>query len=166
MKTCCSVVIGHVDHGKTALVHALTGIDTDRLPEEKERGLSITSGFAHRTYEGCTIDFIDAPGHEDFIQAMVSGATGASAAMIVISAAEGIGAQTLEHLSIVGLLGITKCVVAITKSDLLNPSEHAACLSEIQIGRYGADQSVAQFVRWRRFGSRNDQSSASVRRLA
>ena len=132
MKTCCIVVIGHVDHGKTSLVHALTGIDTDRLPEEKERGLSITSGFAHRTYEGCTIDFIDAPGHEDFIQAMVSGATGASAAMIVISAAEGIGAQTLEHLSIVGLLGITKCVVAITKSDLLNPSEHAACLSEIR----------------------------------
>jgi selenocysteine-specific elongation factor len=132
MKTCCIVVIGHVDHGKTSLVHALTGIDTDRLPEEKARGLSIISGFAHRTYEGSTIDFIDAPGHEDFVQAMVSGASGASAAMIVISAVEGIGAQTLEHLSIVRLLGITNCLVAITKSDLLNPSEHAACLIEIR----------------------------------
>lgn len=132
MKTCCIVVIGHVDHGKTSLVRALTGIDTDRLPEEKRRGLSIAPGFAHRTYSGGTIDFVDAPGHEDFIQAMIASATGASAALVVISASEGIGAQTLEHLRIAGLLGITQGIIAVTKSDLLEPLEQAACLDEIR----------------------------------
>lgn len=77
MNTCCVVVIGHVDHGKTAIVRALTGTDTDRLPEEKKRGLSIVPGYAHATYPSGIVDFIDVPGHEDFIQAMVSGASGA-----------------------------------------------------------------------------------------
>tara|TARA_R110002094_G_scaffold106134_1_gene104730 strand:- start:7118 stop:9019 length:1902 start_codon:yes stop_codon:yes gene_type:complete len=132
MKTCCIVVIGHVDHGKTALVRALTGIETDRLPEEKLRGLSITPGFAHQTYPSGTIDFVDAPGHADFIFAMVSGATGAQAALIVISMVEGIGAQTLEHLSIAGLLGITTGLIAVTKSDLLTPTEQAERLIGIR----------------------------------
>ncbi|MGJ8594847.1 selenocysteine-specific translation elongation factor [Sulfitobacter sp.] len=132
MNTRCIVVIGHVDHGKTSLVRALTGIETDRLAEEKERGLSIALGFAHRAYPEGIIDFIDAPGHEDFIQAMVSGATGAQSILAVISLTEGIGAQTLEHLTIAGLLGLTNGVIAVTKSDTLEPSSHAARLDVIR----------------------------------
>ena len=132
MKTRCVVVVGHVDHGKTALVHALTGIETDRLAEEKARGLSITAGFAHATYPTGTVDFIDAPGHEDFIQAMIGAASGAGAALVVVSATEGIGAQTLEHLCIAGLLDITRGVIAISKSDLLPASEQAARLAELR----------------------------------
>lgn len=132
MKTSCVVVIGHVDHGKTSLVHALTGIETDRLPEEKERGLSIAPGFAHRSYSAGTIDFIDAPGHEDFIQAMISGATGARSALVVVSGVEGIGAQTLEHINIAGILGITSGIIVVTKSDLLSEVEKPARLDTIR----------------------------------
>ncbi|MDC0136496.1 selenocysteine-specific translation elongation factor [Sulfitobacter sp.] len=126
MTASCIVVIGHVDHGKTALVQALTGVETDRLTEEKQRGLSITAGYAHHTYAAGTLDFIDAPGHADFIPAMVAGATGARAVLIVISAHEGIGAQTLEHLRIAELLGINAGVIAVTKSDLLDPAQQDA----------------------------------------
>ena len=132
MNSRCVVVIGHVDHGKTSLVRALTGTETDRLPEEKARGLSITPGFAHRTYPEGVIDFVDAPGHADFIQAMIAGASGAQAALIVISLADGIGAQTREHLAIAGLLGISKAAVAITKSDALNPADWPERLSDIR----------------------------------
>lgn len=132
MNTGCMLVIGHVDHGKTSLVRALTGIETDRLPEEKQRGLSITNGYAHRSYPGGTLDFIDAPGHEDFIAAMVMGATGARAVLVVISAVEGMGAQTFEHLTIAGLLGISSAIIAVTKADLLCPSEQAASLERIR----------------------------------
>ena len=134
MKTCCFVVIGHVDHGKTALVRALTGTDTDRLPEEKQRGLSIAPGFAHRAYAAGTVDFIDAPGHEDFIQAMVSGATGAQSVLLVISAVEGIKAQTLEHLRIAELLGITTGMIAVTKSDLVSTTDQTARLLDLKNG--------------------------------
>ncbi|WP_293678622.1 SelB C-terminal domain-containing protein [uncultured Phenylobacterium sp.] len=112
------VVIGHVNHGKTALVRALTGIETDRLKEEVARGLSITLGYAWREYPSGEVDFIDAPGHEDFIRAMTMGATGARAALLVVSATEGFGRQTREHLRIAGLLGIRAGVVAVTKADL------------------------------------------------
>ncbi|MEQ6202411.1 selenocysteine-specific translation elongation factor [Sulfitobacter sp. HNIBRBA2951] len=132
MKTCCVVVIGHVDHGKTALVHALTGHHTDRLPEEKARGLSITPGYAHRSYPAGIVDFVDAPGHADFVSAMVSGATGAQAALIVISIMEGICAQTLEHLRIAELLGIKQAVIAVTKADVLPAADHAEHLPAIQ----------------------------------
>ncbi len=127
MKNACVVVIGHVDHGKTSLVRALTGIETDRLAEEKQRGLSITNGYAHKSYASGTIDFIDVPGHEDFIAAMVAGATGARAALVVISATEGVCAQTREHLAIADLLGINTGIIAITKADLLPPdlADHA-----------------------------------------
>ncbi|WP_373009608.1 selenocysteine-specific translation elongation factor [Hyphomonas sp.] len=127
MKTCPVIVIGHVDHGKTSLVRALTGIETDRLPEEKARGLSITPGFAYRQCGDVMIDFIDAPGHEDFVRAMVSGASGARAALIVISAVEGVQAQTLEHLQIAESLGIHEGIVAITHADRLSKGEYAAC---------------------------------------
>lgn len=115
----CLVVIGHVNHGKTALVRALTGIETDRLKDEVARGLSITLGFAWRDYPTASVDFIDAPGHEDFIRAMTMGATGVRAALLVVSATEGFGRQTREHLRIAGLLGLRTGIVAVTKADLL-----------------------------------------------
>jgi selenocysteine-specific elongation factor len=125
MKSCTVAVIGHVDHGKTSLVRALTGIETDRLKEEQERGLSIALGFAYREYPSGNIDFIDVPGHEDFVRTMVAGATGAGAALLVVSAVEGVARQTVEHLEIATLLGITTGVVAVTKADLLAPSERS-----------------------------------------
>lgn len=127
MKTCPVIVVGHVDHGKTSLVRALTGMETDRLPEEKARGLSITPGFAYRQCGDVMVDFIDAPGHEDFVRAMVSGASGARAALIVISAIEGVQAQTLEHVQIAESLGIHEGIVAITHADRLCKTEYAAC---------------------------------------
>lgn len=124
-------VIGHVNHGKTALVRALTGIETDRLAEEKARGLSITLGFAWRDYPAGTVDFLDAPGHEDFIRAMVMGATGARAALLVVSATEGFGRQTREHLRVAQLLGLQAGVVAVTKADLLADGVEAGVRARI-----------------------------------
>ena len=132
MKNACIVVIGHVDHGKTSLVRALTGIETDRLAEEKQRGLSITNGYAHKSYDAGTVDFIDAPGHEDFIAAMVAGTTGARAALVVVSATEGVCAQTLEHLAIAALLGIKTAIIAVTKADLLPPDLAARAVEGIK----------------------------------
>jgi selenocysteine-specific elongation factor len=118
-------VIGHVNHGKTALVRALTGMETDRLPEEKARGLSIALGFAFREDPDGDVDFLDAPGHEDFIRAMVMGAAGARAVLLVVSAVEGFGRQTREHLRIAGLLGLRDGLVAVTKADLVPPEARA-----------------------------------------
>jgi selenocysteine-specific elongation factor len=120
MSHCAVAVVGHVDHGKTALVRALSGIENDRLKEEQARGLSIALGFAHRDYPSGLIDFIDAPGHEDFIRTMVSGATGVRAILLVISAIDGVERQTREHLQIASLLGIRTGVVAVSKADLLD----------------------------------------------
>ncbi len=111
-------VVGHVDHGKTTLVKSLTGTETDRLAEERERGLSIVLGFAFRETDKGVIDFIDAPGHADFVRTMISGATGIDAALVVVDVNEGIMPQTCEHLRIVSLLGISRLVVALTKIDL------------------------------------------------
>lgn len=122
-------VIGHVNHGKSALVRALTGTQTDRLREEIERGLSITLGFASRNYPSGIVDLIDAPGHEDFIRAMVSGATGVRAVLLVVSATEGFGRQTYEHLRIAGLLGVRAGIVVIAKTDLLDPDDAPAVLA-------------------------------------
>ena len=119
-------VIGHVDHGKTALVRALTGMETDRLAEEQRRGISIALGFAHMTVQGVTIDLIDMPGHERFVRTMVSGATGVDAALLVVAANEGIKPQTVEHLDITALLGLTRVVIAISKVDLVEPAQAAA----------------------------------------
>ncbi len=125
-------VIGHVNHGKTALVRAMTGIETDRLPEEQARGLSITPGFAWRGYPSGEIDIIDSPGHEDFIRAMVVGMTGVRAVMLVVSATEGFGRQTREHLQIAALLGLGVGVVAVTKADLASPEIQAERRADIQ----------------------------------
>ena len=113
-------VLGHVDHGKTSLVRALTGMETDRLREEKERGLSIVPGFAFLESERGVIDFIDVPGHEDFIRMMISGATGIDFLLLAVAANEGIKPQTEEHFNIAGFLGLDKGLVVITKSDLVD----------------------------------------------
>jgi len=140
MTSACVIVIGHVDHGKTALVRALTGMETDRLAEEKARGLSIALGFAHCEMAGGTLDLIDAPGHEDFIRTMVSGASGAQGAMLVVSAVEGVAAQTREHVQIARLLQLPVAVVAVTKVDLIPAATLPARLAEI------ADALAAQGV--------------------
>jgi selenocysteine-specific elongation factor len=115
-------VIGHVDHGKTALVRALTGTETDRLPEEKRRGISIALGFAHlEVAPGLEVDLIDMPGHERFVRTMIAGATGIDAVLLIVGANEGVMPQTVEHVEIAGLLGLKRAVVAITKADLVAP---------------------------------------------
>lgn len=111
---------GHIDHGKTTLVRALTGVDTDRLGEEKRRGITIDLGFAHlRLDPDLELGIIDVPGHEAFIRNMLAGATGIDLALLVVAADEGIMPQTREHLAILELLGIRGVVVAITKADLV-----------------------------------------------
>jgi selenocysteine-specific elongation factor len=111
---------GHIDHGKTALVKALTGVDTDRLREEKRRGITIELGFAHLTLpDGTVAGVVDVPGHERFVRAMAAGAGGIDLVMLVVAADEGVMPQTREHLDICRLLGVPRGLVAITKSDLL-----------------------------------------------
>ena len=112
---------GHIDHGKTALVRALTGIDTDRLKEEKARGISIDLGFAYLPLaDGRTLGFVDVPGHDRFIRNMVAGASGIDFALLVVAADDGIMPQTREHLAIIALLGIARGAVAISKCDLVD----------------------------------------------
>jgi selenocysteine-specific elongation factor len=113
---------GHVDHGKTALVKALTGVDTDRLPQEKTRGLTIELGYAPlRLAGGRRLSLIDVPGHERFVRTMVSGASGIDLFLMVIAADDGVMPQTLEHAEVLRALGIHGGVVAVTKSDLADP---------------------------------------------
>ncbi len=113
---------GHIDHGKTSLVKALTGIDTDRLPEEKARGITIDLGFAFLEEPGgLTIEIVDVPGHERFVKNMLAGVGGIDLAMLVIAADEGVMPQTREHLAICSLLHIKSGLVALTKTDLAEP---------------------------------------------
>lgn len=112
---------GHIDHGKTALVGALTGHDTDRLPEEKRRGISIDLGFTRLEIGDRSFGVIDVPGHEDFIRNMLAGATGMDLLLLVVAADEGVMPQTREHEAIARLLGVTRAVVALTKIDLVEP---------------------------------------------
>jgi selenocysteine-specific elongation factor len=112
---------GHIDHGKTALVRLLTGVDTDRLKEEKARGISIDLGFAHLDLEGgVSCGIVDVPGHERFVKNMLAGAGGIDAVLLVIAADEGIMPQTREHLDIIRLLGVERGVVALTKIDMVD----------------------------------------------
>lgn len=112
---------GHIDHGKTTLVHALTGIDTDRLAEEKRRGISIELGFAHLDLGGgVTAGFVDVPGHERFVRTMVAGVTGIDVVLLVIGADESIKPQTREHFDICRLLGVKRGIVVLTKADLVD----------------------------------------------
>ena len=124
---------GHIDHGKTTLVKALTGVDCDRLKEEKARGMTIDLGFAYLPIEaGPTLGFIDVPGHERFVHTMLAGASGIDFAILVVAADDGIKPQTLEHLAILDLLGIKRGVVALTKSDIVSPERLATVASDIR----------------------------------
>jgi selenocysteine-specific elongation factor len=127
----CLGTAGHVDHGKTWLVRALTGKDTDRLPEEKARGISIELGYAPLELpDGRTLSVVDVPGHERFIRTMVAGAAGIDLFLLVIDAGEGARPQTHEHLAILRLLGIEAGVVAVTKADAVDPSTLETVLAE------------------------------------
>ena len=122
MKNIIIGTAGHIDHGKTALVRALTGIDTDRLKEEKQRGISIDLGFAHlKLSENMRLAFVDVPGHERFIKNMLAGVGGIDLVLLVIAADESIKPQTREHFDICRLLGIRNGIIVLTKSDLADP---------------------------------------------
>src|SRR3954468_11601462 len=121
MKNIIVGTAGHIDHGKTALVKALTGIDADRLEEEKRRGITIDIGFAHlQLTPALRLGFVDVPGHERFIKNMLAGVGGIDLVLFVIAADESIKPQTREHFDICRLLGIPRGVIALTKSDLVD----------------------------------------------
>jgi selenocysteine-specific elongation factor len=125
---------GHIDHGKTTLIKALTGQDTDRLKEEKERGISIDLGFAHLTLpDGTDFGVVDVPGHERFIKNMLAGAHGIDLVLFTVAADDGVMPQTEEHLDIVHLLGIKMAIFVITKADLVPPARIAEVEEEIDI---------------------------------
>ncbi len=123
---------GHIDHGKTSLVRALTGVDTDRLPEEKRRGISIELGYAYLNAPGGpSLGFVDVPGHERLLHTMLAGATGIAHALLIVAADDGVMPQTREHLAVVALLGVARGTVAVTKIDRLDPATRAARLAEV-----------------------------------
>ncbi|MBC7855105.1 MAG: selenocysteine-specific translation elongation factor, partial [Pirellulaceae bacterium] len=110
---------GHIDHGKTSLIRALTGIDTDRLPEEKRRGITIDLGFANLALGKYQLGIVDVPGHERFVRNMLAGATGMDLALLVIAADDSIKQQTREHLDILRMLDLKAGLIALTKCDLV-----------------------------------------------
>jgi selenocysteine-specific elongation factor len=127
----CLGTAGHVDHGKTWLVKALTGKDTDRLPEERSRGISIDLGYAPLELPGGRrLSVVDVPGHEHFVRTMIAGATGIDLFLLVIDAAEGARPQTLEHLAVLDLLGVSKGVIAVSKSDRVDAETLELALAE------------------------------------
>lgn len=124
---------GHIDHGKTSLVKALTGVDADRLKEEKERGITVDLGFAYkRLADGDVLGFVDVPGHEKLVRNMLAGATGIDHVMLVVAADDGPMPQTREHLAILDLLGLSQGVVALTKCDLVDEARLAEVGAEIR----------------------------------
>ncbi len=123
---------GHIDHGKTSLVRALTGIDCDRLPEERQRGITIELGFAHLEEDELQLHFVDVPGHERLVHTMIAGAAGIDLALLVVAADEGIMPQTREHLEVIRLMGVPGGVVALTKVDLV--SQELAELAAAELG--------------------------------
>jgi selenocysteine-specific elongation factor len=123
---------GHIDHGKTSLVKALTGIDCDRLPEEKERGITIDIGFANLDLGDCRLGIVDVPGHERFVKNMLAGATGIDLALLVVAADDSVMPQTREHLEILKLLGVRHGVVALTKSDLVDETTREVVAMEVR----------------------------------
>jgi selenocysteine-specific elongation factor len=124
---------GHIDHGKTSLVKALTGVDADRLKEEKARGITIDLGFAYKTSaDGAVLGFVDVPGHEKLLRNMLAGATGIDHVVLVVAADDGPMPQTREHLAIIDLLGLTRGVVALTKADLVSPARLAEANAEVR----------------------------------
>ena len=123
---------GHIDHGKTTLVKALTGTDCDRLPEERERGITIELGFAQLTDEDVRLHFVDVPGHERLVHTMIAGAAGIDLALLVIAADEGVMPQTREHLEVLRLMGVPGGAVAMSKIDLVDPELVELVVEEIR----------------------------------
>src|SRR5271166_6526486 len=138
---------GHIDHGKTALVKALTGIDCDRLPEEKARGITIDIGFATLDLGDYRLGIVDVPGHERFIKNMLAGATGIDLVVLIIAADDSIMPQTREHLEILKLLGIQTGVVALTKCDLVDETTREVVELEIRELVQGSFLEAAPIVR-------------------
>ena len=134
---------GHIDHGKTTLLKALTGIDTDRLEEEKRRGISIDIGFAHMELGPSRVGFIDVPGHEKFVKNMLAGIGGVHLVLLVVAADESVMPQTVEHFQICKLLEIPRGIIAITKKNLVEE----------------------ELLSWLKLKSRNSFRAASSRRL-
>src|SRR6266550_3809349 len=123
---------GHIDHGKTVLVRALTGVDTDRLPEERARGISIELGYARLLLpSGRQLSVVDVPGHERFVRTMVAGATGIDLFLMTIAADDGVMPQTREHAAVLSALGVSTGVVAVTKSDVADPARAGSEASEL-----------------------------------
>lgn len=124
---------GHIDHGKTLLVRTLTGVDTDRLPEEKARGISIDLGFAYWPLpSGAVVGFVDVPGHERFIRNMLAGVCGIDFALLVVAADDGVMPQTVEHLHILDLLNIQRGIAAVTKVDRVAPERVAQVIADVE----------------------------------
>src|SRR5438445_7318803 len=123
---------GHIDHGKTALINALTGMNTDRLPEERSRGISIELGYAPLDLpSGRRLSVVDVPGHERFVRTMVAGASGIDMFLLCVAADDGVMPQTREHMAVLRQLGVARGVVAITKSDVTDPGPAAEEAAEL-----------------------------------
>src|SRR5581483_9711843 len=138
---------GHVDHGKSTLIRALTGIDPDRLREERERGMTIDLGFAWLTTpNGTDVGFVDVPGHQDFIRNMLAGVGSIDAVVLVIACDEGVRPQTREHLAILSLLGIQRGVVALAKRDLIDDEWAELVRGEVRTSLAGTPLSDAPIV--------------------
>ena len=138
---------GHIDHGKTTLVQALTGVDTDRLPEEKKRGITIELGFAPIDLPGLgTAGVVDVPGHEAFVRTMLAGATGIDLALLVVAADEGMMPQTREHLAILSLLAVRGGVVALTKTDLVEDEWLSLVTEDVRTALAGSPLTDAPIV--------------------
>src|ERR1700682_5277226 len=124
---------GHIDHGKTTLVRALSGVDTDRLKEERERGISIELGYAYVPLpNGEVLGFVDGPGHERLVHTMVAGASGIDFALLVVAADDGVMPQTREHVAILELLGVSQGAVALTKIDRVDRKRVAEVDAEVK----------------------------------
>jgi selenocysteine-specific elongation factor len=137
---------GHIDHGKTALVKALTGVDGDRLKEEKARGMTIDLGFAYLpTGAGSVLGFIDVPGHERFVHTMLAGASGIDFALLVVAADDGMKPQTIEHLAILDLLGIARSIIALTKADLVTRERLATVTIAVRAAVTGTALTYCRF---------------------
>jgi selenocysteine-specific elongation factor len=159
---------GHIDHGKTALVRRLTGIDTDRLPEEKARGISIDLGFANLTTPaGRRVGIVDVPGHERFVRNMLAGVTGIDLVILVVAADEGVMPQTREHFAIVSILGVPRGIVVLTKSDLVSDPEWLGLVErDVRDMTRGSFLEAAPIVRFSApTGAGTDELLAQIDRL-
>jgi selenocysteine-specific elongation factor len=162
---------GHIDHGKTALIAALTGVDTDRLPEEKARGISIELGYAPlRLADGRRLSVVDVPGHERFVRTMVAGATGIDLYLMVVAADDGVMPQTVEHAEVLRGLGVSDGVVAVTKADLADPAPAARAAAELMaapaVGATAPGRPMEVVACSARTGAGVDDVAAALQRVA